>query len=149
MHLKTEKGLQIKKSHIPKAGLGLYALKEFNRGDVITPYGGELITTRDPNLGGDYMLELKKGPPRVLIDGSPKVSNKSTGGYSNSCKPPDKRAGYCNGQNAHFEINRRTKTANIVATKKIKPKEEIYSTYGAEYWRSANNRKKKKSARRR
>ena len=48
-HTKKKYGLLVKKSSIPNAGDGLYALKEFKQGDFIADYKGEVLTKAQRN----------------------------------------------------------------------------------------------------
>ena len=54
-YIRTKKkyGLLVKKSSIPNAGDGLYALKEFKQGEFIADYKGEVLTKaqRDERYG--------------------------------------------------------------------------------------------------
>ena len=134
-HLAINKGLKIKKSKIPKAGLGIFAVKPFKKNDIIAKYGGITVRTADPDFGGDYVLQL--GANKYL-DGDPKKTNSSIGAYSNNCQAKDKRAKLCKGNNAKFTHQ----TANLKASKKIKAGDEILSSYGRTYWTSGRQRKK-------
>jgi hypothetical protein len=133
-HLEIEKHLKIKKSTIPRAGHGLFVLKEFKKKQIITPYGGKSVTTNNPNFGGDYVLQLSRNK---FLDGDPKVTNTSIGAFCNNCKTSDRVAGKCGGNNANFAHH----SANVKATKKIKKGEEILASYGRTYWTSNRRRK--------
>lgn len=127
-HLAIEKGLRIKKSTLGRgSGLGLFALKDFEKNQIITPYGGRIVHTDDPDYGGDYILQLGR---TKYIDGDPKKTNTSIGAFSNNCRPQNRRARQCTGNNAKFANH----TANVKATKKIKKGAEIFSAYGRTYW---------------
>jgi SET domain-containing protein len=43
------KSLYVKKSNLPDAGLGLFALKPFKKGDSLGPYIGKLLTMEECN----------------------------------------------------------------------------------------------------
>ena len=133
-HLEALKGLKIKKSKIPRAGLGLFTVKARKKNDFLTSYGGIPVRSADPDFGGDYVLQLGR---EKYLDGDPKKSNTSIGAFSNNCKASDIRAGLCRGNNAKFTHQ----TANVRATKKIKAGDEIYSSYGRTYWTSNRRRK--------
>ena len=53
IHTKKKYGLLVKKSSIPNAGDGLFALKEFKQGEFIADYKGEVLTKaqRDNRYG--------------------------------------------------------------------------------------------------
>lgn len=101
------------------AGLGLFATKEFKRGDFIIEYTGERITDEESNRrGGKYLFVLDK---ETVIDGK---RREHTARYINhSCKP-----------NAEAEIDEDARKVNILAKRKIIPGEEITYDYGKEYW---------------
>lgn len=101
------------------AGLGLFATKEFKRGDFIIEYTGELISDDEADVrGGKYLFVLNK---RLVIDGK-KRENISR--YINhACKP-----------NAEAETDEDEKKIRIFARRKILPGDEITYDYGKEYW---------------
>src|SRR4051794_9274951 len=45
-HMKSQLSVQVKKSTIPRAGFGLFALKDFRKGQKIAPYPGKIINDR-------------------------------------------------------------------------------------------------------
>jgi hypothetical protein len=47
--LHKTKSLYVKKSNLPDAGLGLFALKPFKRGESLGPYNGKLLTMDECN----------------------------------------------------------------------------------------------------
>jgi hypothetical protein len=104
-----------------KTGLGLFAVKPIAKKAYIAAYRGKRISnkkaqTREWRDGAKYMFELNS---RWTIDGS---SRHNLGRYINhACKP-----------NAE-PIIRKGKIV-FVATRKIKPEEEITFDYGKEYF---------------
>ena len=105
----------VKKS---SAGLGLFAAKEFKRGERIIEYTGEKISEEEANhRGGKYLFELND---RWTIDGT---GRENTARYINhSCKP-----------NAYPEINAAETRIFIFAKRALKPGEEITYNYGKTY----------------
>ncbi len=101
------------------AGLGLFATKEFKRGDFIIEYTGEHISEEESNRrGGKYLFILDT---KTVIDGK---GRENTARYINhACKP-----------NAEAELDEEAQTVSILAKKKILPGEEITYDYGKEYW---------------
>ena len=108
--------LRVKRS---KAGLGLYALTEFKRGDFIVEYTGEHITDEEADKrSGKYLFILTKD---LVIDGR---GRSNIARYINhSCKP-----------NAEAELDLDELKVRILARKKITAGEEITYDYGKEYW---------------
>ncbi len=113
---RKSKNVIVKRS---RAGLGLYALKEFRRGDFIIKYTGEHITHGEADRrGGLYLFILDK---KTIIDGK---ARENTARYINhSCKP-----------NAEGETDEDEQKVRILAKRKILVGEEIAYDYGKEYW---------------
>ncbi len=113
---KSKKPYEVKRS---SAGLGLYALKTFKRGERVIEYTGENITEDEANRrGGQYLFNLGK---KVTLDGR---GREHTARYINhSCKP-----------NCRAEINESNTRVFIFARRKIEPGEELTYNYGKEFW---------------
>ncbi|HWP26050.1 MAG TPA: SET domain-containing protein [Xanthobacteraceae bacterium] len=103
------------------AGLGLFALKEFKKGEFIVRYTGRRVTdeesARREARGARYMFEINS---RWAIDGS---SRRNIARYVNhSCRP-----------NAEAVLRRPYRIV-YVARRRIKPGEEITVDYGKDYF---------------
>jgi hypothetical protein len=103
------------------AGLGLFAMKEFRKGEFIVAYTGRRVTdaesARREARGCRYMFEINS---RWAIDGS---SRRNIARYVNhSCRP-----------NAEAVIRRRYRIV-YVARRRIKAGEEITVDYGKDYF---------------
>ncbi len=100
------------------AGLGLFAVDAFKKGEHIVEYTGKRLTGKevDALTENRYLLEIND---RYTIDGSPRTN---IARYANhACKP-----------NAETEtIGGR---AYIIAKKVIRPGDEITWNYGKEYF---------------
>lgn len=119
--MKKEKKLTPKKVSVKRSrtGLGLFAVKEIEKGDFIIEYTGRPITKaeEDKLAGTRYLFEINS---RLTIDGS---ARSNIARYVNhSCRP-----------NAEVDIKKGR--VLIFARKKIKPGEEITYDYGQEYWK--------------
>ncbi len=103
------------------AGLGLFANRDFKRGDFIIEYTGEHISNEEADRrSGKYLFILNKD---VTIDGR---GRENIARYINhSCKP-----------NAEAEVDDEENKIRILARKKIKVGEELTYDYGKEYWDS-------------
>ena len=101
------------------AGLGLYANRQYAKGDLIIEYTGERISTDEGNRrGGKYLFELNDD---WMIDGK---DRQNTARYINhSCRP-----------NAYPELSEDETQVHIYAKKKISPGEEITYHYGKGYF---------------
>jgi len=113
---KSEKEYEVKRS---SAGLGLFALKEYKRGDHIIEYTGEKITEDEANeRGGQYLFTLNKD---FVIDGK---GRENISRYINhACKP-----------NAEAVYDEDEGKIDIVARKKILPGDEITYDYGKDFF---------------
>lgn len=101
------------------AGLGLFAAKDFKKGQRIIEYTGERITADVANKrGGRYLFELND---RWTLDGK---GREHTARYINhSCVP-----------NAYAELNAAETRVFIIAKRAIAAGEEITYHYGKEYF---------------
>jgi len=128
-HTKKVLGLSVHKSSIPKAGKGLFAERDFKKGEQICKYGGEILTVdqydkryKDDSMGA-YGIQLDE---KRVIDAA-----KTTAGvaryacdYHGSGKKPN--AEYISDDDEVW----------IVATKKIKAGDEIFTDYGDDMHRA-------------
>lgn len=106
----------VKKS---SAGLGLFAAKDFKKGQRIIEYTGERISADEANRrGGRYLFELNE---KWTLDGK---GREHTARYANhSCRP-----------SAEAELNAAETRVFIIARRAIKAGEEITYNYGKEYF---------------
>jgi len=122
--------LVVKKSKLPDAGKGLFTTTRIKKGELIVEYTGEKLTWKQAERrykNSDKMGYVFHISPKNCIDALP-------------C--PDALARYANDANAtlskkvknnsEYQIIKRK--AYIVATKSIKPGEEILVDYGDDYW---------------
>lgn len=124
--------LEVKKSAIPGAGKGLFAKSLFKRGERIVEYTGEVITwaecrRRNEKLDGIgayyfYISDRKCVDAQHCPDSLARYANDAAG----IVRIPGIR------NNARFEVHRGR--PYIIASKNIKPGEEIFVSYGKEYW---------------
>jgi len=129
-HLNVYQNLRITNSKLPDAGLGLFnGDRKINKSQPIVEYTGTLFN--EP-VRGKYVLEVNK---RKFIN-----ANHSTdvAGFSNDCRPADKRAGLCQ---VNSKIAMSKGIPSLVTTKIINPRSEIYTNYGNDYWKFYNNKK--------
>lgn len=101
------------------AGLGLFANRTYQKGDLIIEYTGETISTDEGNRrGGRYLFELNDD---WMIDGKGRAN---TARYINhSCRP-----------NAYPELSEDETQVHIYAKRKISSGEEIVYNYGKTYF---------------
>jgi SET domain-containing protein len=101
------------------AGLGLFANKEFTKGERVIEYTGETITEDEANRrGGKYLFELNDN---WTIDGK---DRDNVARYINhSCKP-----------NCYPELSEDEKQVFIFTKRAIKVGEELTYNYGKFYF---------------
>ena len=143
IHLSKYRNLRIKKSTIPNSGFGLFASKKaFNRGDLIDKYPGRIIKNKALDRTYKNHPKYKGLAPYSLCDGIEDDSwcvnaNRSSDGpvrYAN-----DKSL---NAANMHPKIvNKKLLRMETYASKRIKPQQEIFMSYGRNYWNNAPFRK--------
>ena len=128
VHRAQLNGTQIKDSTIAGAGKGLFARWDFNKGDAIVRYTGDIVQTADgANDGGwqgsSYVLEVTDS---WAIDAA--RTNTADGRMINDTVTTNKRA------NVKFAFDARRKVVTIRALRAIKAGEELFISYGREYW---------------
>ena len=122
-HTKKVLGLSVKKSSIPGAGYGLFAETTFKKGEHIVQYTGEVLTTDqyDKRYGDDelgaYGITLNDNQ---VID----AAKTSSGVARYACDY------HGSGKKNNAEYVTDDEEVWIVATKKIKPGDEIFTDYG-------------------
>ena len=132
-HTMAENKLEIKRSAIPDAGDGLFALKRFRRGDPIATFGGQVVSTsayeESPSVYGIHLNGT------LVLDSASTQAGLAR--YANNCTTTDRRANSCPGNNARIVVNARTRTARLEATKTIEIGQEVFAAYGSSYGKRA------------
>ena len=110
------KSVVVKKS---TAGLGLFAQKEFKKGELVIEYTGETVSEAEAQRrGGKYLFELNDN---WTIDGK---ARENIARYINhACKP-----------NCYPELNEDETKVFIYAKRTIAPGEEFTYNYGPYYF---------------
>lgn len=109
-----------KKSTIPNAGSGVFANTNFRKGDAITIYSGEKVDN-EPN-DSEYAIQLQDGS-YMFGNNTPQVGN-GLGSFINHSSVK---------KNCEFVEDGDYQKLIIVATKKIKNGNELYTTYSRGY----------------
>jgi hypothetical protein len=123
VHMRSLDGLRVTKSTVAGADNGLFAARDFAVGDHLADYtGDELIIRRDGD-GGPYCLALTQ---RRAINAAP--TNTGYGRWANDPRGSD------GGPNAEFVVNPARGTGRLRATTRIRKGDEIFVSYGAQYW---------------
>lgn len=126
-----EKDLVVKKSTIPNTGKGLFTNRDIKKGERIIEYLGEIITEAELERRAEndifgYAFYINK---KKCIDAYYKPD--AIARYANDARGLVKIEGLKN--NCIYEIH--NKRGWITASKNIKAGEELFVSYGAEYWR--------------
>ena len=123
IHLAQLRGVRIKMSEIPEAGKGLYAARDFKKGDIVARYTGDQVPTGGDHDGSAYVLELSEA---VSIDAA--RTNTAEGRMINDSRGSGKR------NNCRFSCNQAAKTAVLRATQSIAKGRELFVGYGRNFW---------------
>ena len=121
-----ERGVAARPSLLAGAGNGLFALRDFAQGEEVADYFGEVLNlmqsikreNRDYVMGGFGL--------NAYVDASAAVD--CSGRYINDNFNKERI-------NARFDRDRRARRARVVALRRIAAGEEIYASYGEDYWR--------------
>ena len=125
-HARSILHVDIRPSTIDGAGLGLFALEQFNPGDLIAPYKGEILNRKqmDDRYGeglAPYALEINKN---TYIDSA---CSRGTASFINTKKGHNNaRFSVYSGRAGH------PPSASVKATKRILPNQEIFVDYGVD-----------------
>ncbi len=130
-HTRKILGLSVRKSTIAGAGKGLFAERTFKKGENIARYGGEILTTEEYNAR--YEADAM-GAYGVQLDDARVIDARRTDAgvaryacdYHGSRKKP----------NAEYIADDENDEVWIVATRKIKKGDEIFTDYGDEMHRA-------------
>jgi uncharacterized protein len=124
--------LYIKESTISGAGMGLFTDEPIKKGAIVTEYEGEQLTWTECEKRNEaqeglnpYFFYISK---KNCIDAQHTLD--SLGRYANDAMGYVRIAGLKN--NAEYQVMK--KKPYIVAKRNIKPGEEIFVSYGKEYW---------------
>jgi SET domain-containing protein len=124
--------LYVKKSTLPKAGKGLFTKTAIKKGEIVCEYEGEKVTWKEclrRNEGqtgkGAYYFHITD---KNCIDAQHTLW--AMGRYANDASGFSRVKGLRN--NAAYEVIKGK--PYIIALRTIKEKEEIFVSYGKEYW---------------
>jgi SET domain-containing protein len=124
--------VHVKKSKIKNAGKGLFAKKAIKKGTHICLYFGVLVPREQVYEGfyeSDYLLEQKGND--WIIDSADPLS--CLGRYANDSLSLQK-------SNTDFGFYEKPFSGFLYATRNIKKGEELYVSYGINYWMSVKEK---------
>jgi len=129
-HLRSMLELDVDMSTVPGAGRGLFSLVDRPKGARLVEYLGEVLSSDENNQRypkdtvGVYCLRVSAS---VFLDSA---LFRGVGAVANA--PPSGTR-----PNARFVTHAASKSARLEGTRPIKAGEEIFVSYGAEYWHYA------------
>jgi SET domain-containing protein len=124
IHLKYLYGLKIGRSTIPRAGFGLFALKNFDKHERLCEYTGDIITIEE--LNERYGEGDLNTAPYALTTNFGIIDSACSRGIASWINQGTNRT-----NNVTLEVQ--DDRVDVVATKKIRPGTEIFTSYGDEY----------------
>lgn len=123
--------LYVKRSLIPHANMGLFAIADIKKGYILCEYAGVEVGVNEyrKNPTG-YGVQISK---HVIIDG---YRSGGYGRYANTCKKSDIENGHCIKNNVRYSVHYVDGVArvNLKALCNIKADSEIYASYGRGFW---------------
>lgn len=145
-HLKSECGLEIKKSQLPNGGNGLYSTIDRELNSFIASYEGPEIPLdvwrKVPyNNYGFEVSSSKRSQAKVVIDGS--STSSSPGRYINMCRLMNRKGKHLsNGKSCTANVKVKKKfnkaqnkwTISLVAKRPIRPGDELFVGYGKNFF---------------
>lgn len=124
-----EKYLAVRKSGLPKAGLGLFTKVDIRKGETIVEYKGRLCLWRNvrhlDSVNG-YLMRVNR---IHAIDAAKTL--KALGRYANGAKGRSRKSEISN--NAEYVSD--GKRCFIEAIRNIPAGSEIFVSYGKDYWK--------------
>lgn len=141
IHTESLSHLRVLPSHVPNAGLGLYAMKRkahnneivFKKDDKITDYKGRILTNAQylplTNAQTTYVIQTSNNK---YINAN--RTNDPVGRYVNDCRGPHPVVNWRNNCNSRFACANGANQCSIRATKNIRQGNEILADYGNAYW---------------
>lgn len=123
-----ENQLVVKRSTIAGAGRGLFAKTFIPKGSVITEYKGKITTWEEADHADGTNLYIYYVSKNHVIDA--KGNTEAFAHFANDAKGATKMKGVVN--NAEYRVS--GKRVFVVAIKNIAAGEEIFISYGKQYW---------------
>lgn len=124
-HTREVLGVEVKASQIPGAGLGLWAVRDFKKGQMLFNYGGERLSVREYNERydkeemGAYGITLNS---RFVLDA--RATDAGVARYVCSYQG--------SGKKPNMEYVTDGKVVEMWTIRSIKAGEELFSDYGTE-----------------
>lgn len=124
--------VEIKKSQIPGAGLGLFAQADIPKGTLIDVYYGRRLKNQDLDWNNvHHLMYLMEIDDEVVIDGGGEYKNFIS--FCNDARGLTRVKGIRN--NCYFDHTEDKKNMALITSRNIKAGEELFVYYGSSYWR--------------
>lgn len=134
-HTRITKGLEVKRSTVPGAGLGLFTTRDIPRTrrgvDVGIYKGNDISKTEYDASDGQYGIQIN---PTTVRDA--RSTQSSIMRYANMCRVSDRP--HCTQNNARYVHDRRgqhTIKIRTLPNTPVRAGSEIFVSYGRDYWR--------------
>lgn len=141
----VEPWVSVKTSSIPGAGHGVFADRDFAQGQVLAYYtGGVIDMAHRPNIENTYLFDLETENEEMVVDGN-RCGNftrfLNDGAIDEYYRPLSAAKSR---ENVAF-----IETGAIYALCDIPEGDEIFISYGADYWEELRLKHRRRSSRRR
>ena len=143
--------LRVAPSSIPKAGLGLFAVRDYKKGEVVTFYEGEIIDHKEARRREDrgidthirvhialrfYIDGFHTDASDPLVGKASFINHKRTGanvdfGFADSASNKAKMESFLRG--GAFALDPKQRKTFVFALRDIKAGEEFFVDYGRDY----------------
>lgn len=134
-HLGKKYSVEIRQSNIAAAGLGLFATRDFAKGERVVHYGGEVISLEELHNRYGWM---KDNTGEFLQITAPYTIGIADSDNSRDAIRIRGAGAYVNDpRGTRFEENVTLDDTHLHTTRPVKAGEEFFAVYGDEYWGSA------------
>lgn len=129
----SEETLELRVAHstIPFIGQGLFAKRNFRKGENIAEYDGPRLNFEEFKALEDHSYILELETDKLFIDGRYDIAGKANMVRKGNTRSDGSEAH----NNADFQISTDRKHAFLHATEDIQKGDEIFANYGTKYWR--------------
>jgi len=127
-HRKQISGLHIKAATVKVHGLALHTTRAFLKGETVSEYSGDLVGA---DAHGNYVLALRK-KDGGSVDAA--RTNTADGRWINDCRGIKSARGWQIKPNCIFVEGNVDRPPIVRAARALRAGEEIYVSYGPEYW---------------
>lgn len=124
-------GFELKQSHIPNAGDGVYATRAYQKGELLSEFAGELLNENEYNNldeKNEYIIQIEDDGNIINSENVPKVEGVAIAQWIND---PRNAKLY----NVYAVASPDSRHIYLYAKRNIKQGEELFFNYSAGYWK--------------